>query len=432
MVEHARPSERTTSEQTAIVVENLFRRESGRLTAMLLGVFGLEQYNAIEDAVQESLVRALNTWPYYGVPDNPAGWLYQTARRTIIDSVRHNRRAKVKKADIAAYQKQLKTLPEAEDVLADFERDSQLRVLFICAHPRLSKELQLALALKMIGGFGVTEISHAILASPEAIKRRISRAIATLRAVKAPCEFPAQRDLPARVDTVLATIYLMFNEGYKAARGSRLMRPELCHEAVRLAELLLDGLAEERPTIDALLALMYLNLARFPSRMGNLGDLLPIEEQDRTRWDQSLIARGIVHLRRSSVGDVVSRYHIEAAIAACHCAASECSLTDWRRILQLYDQLVTLVPTPIVRLNRSVAIFKTGDTREAFAALTEIEGEKEMNGYYLFHVVRGEFLAKLGDYPAAYEALTTAMGLCQNRIEYDLLLKKRQRLTMPR
>ena len=272
----------------------------------------------------------------------------------------------------------------------------------------------------------------ALVGGLSAIKRRIGRALATLRSAETVCELPAQRDLPARINTVLTTIYLMFNEGYKAARGHRLMRPELCYEAIRLAELLPSGLPGERPTIDALLSLMYLNLARFPARTADLGYLLPMEDQDRTRWDQSLIARGILHLIRSSVGNMVSRYHIEAAIAACHCAASEYQLTDWQRILQLYDQLATLVPTPIVRLNRSVAIYKACGSHAALDVLNEIEADKAMAGYYLFHAVRAEFLADLGDHLAACEAITTAMTLCQNRVEYDWLVNKRQRLTMPR
>ncbi len=416
----------------AILVENLFRRESGRLTAKILSVFGLEHYNAIEDAVQESLLRALDTWPYYGVPANPAGWLYQTARRVMLDALKHGRLVNAKNAQVAAYYAQFENLPNDHDVVEEYQRDSQLRVIFLCAHPRLTRELQLTLTLKMVGGFGVTEISQALLAAPVAVKRRISRALAILRATDAPCELPGAAELSSRIDAVLTTIYLMFNEGYKAAAGQRLTRPELCQEAVRLAELLLDGFPDLRPVIDALLALMYLNLGRIAARTGDLGDLLPMEQQDRTRWDQSLIARGILHLRRSADGDMVSRYHIEAAIAACHCAAAEYHLTDWPRIVQLYDQLATLVPTPIVRLNRSVAIFKARSTREAFEALQEIGHDTAMAGYYLFHAVRGEFLANIGDHPAAYEALTTAMKLCHNRIEYDLLAKKRQRLKVLR
>lgn len=421
---------RSTSKQTAIVIENLFRRESGRLTAVLLRTFGIQHLNAIEDAVQEALLRALNVWPYHGIPRDPAAWLYQTARRVMLDALKHGRLVHAKNAQVAAYYAQLENLPNDHDVVEEYQRDSQLRVIFLCAHPRLTRELQLTLTLKIVGGFGVTEISQALLAAPVAVKRRISRALAILRATDAPCELPGAADLHSRIDAVLTTMYLMFNEGYKAAAGPRLTRPELCQEAVRLAELLLDGFPDQRPIIDALLALMYLILGRIAARTGDLGDLLPMEQQDRTRWDQSLIARGILHLRRSADGDMVSRYHIEAAIAACHCAATEYHLTDWPRIVQLYDQLATLVPTPIVRLNRSVAIFKARSTREAFEAIQEIGHDTAMAGYYLFHAVRGEFLANIGDHPAAYEALTTAMKLCHNRIEYDLLVKKRQRLNV--
>lgn len=427
-----RPDAATRSNPTTGLIENLFRREYGRLTAILLRTFGMQHLNAIEDAVQEALLRALSVWPYYGLPRDPTAWLYQTARRVMLDVLKHGRLVNAKNAQVAAYHKLFENLPADHEVLEAYQRDSQLRVIFLCAHPQLSRELQLTLTLKMVGGFGVTEISQALLASPAAVKRRISRALAILRATDAPCDLPGAADLNSRMDAVLTTIYLMFNEGYKAAAGKRLTRPELCEEAVRLAELLLDGFPDRRPIIDALLALMYLNLGRFAARTGDLGDLLPMEEQDRKRWDQSLIASGILHLRRSAVGDLVSRYHIEAAIAACHCAAGEYRLTDWPRILHLYDQLATLAPTPIVRLNRSVAIFKARGAREAFEALKEIGDEKAMDGYYLFHAVRGEFLANLGDFPAACEALTTAIHLCHNQIECDLLVKKRQRLTMPR
>src|SRR5688572_21368617 len=305
------------------IAADFFRHEGARLVAVLTGQLGVHRLQLAEDVVQEALVRAMQTWPYSGVPDNPAAWLTRTAKNLALDHLRREQRFRDKENGIA--QEHERWL--AEPVSAGDEReplaDDRLRMMFVCFHPQLSTESQTALALRTLCGFSPGEIAAAFLTTEAAISKRLVRARQRIRELALPFAVPDPHELPARLRGVLGTIYLLFNEGYKASSGERLVREELCHEAIRLAQLLMEHETIRQPQTHALLALMLLNAARLPARTDPVGNLLRLHEQNRGAWDQAMIQRGMHHLGLAAVGDAVSEYHLQAGIAACHSNAAD-------------------------------------------------------------------------------------------------------------
>ena len=338
------------------LTDHLFRQEAGKLISVLSGIFGINRLQLAEDVVQESLIRALRTWPYTGVPKNPAAWLTQTAKNLALDLIRREKLFHDKEPQIIAFMEQWPSESSESPMFENEIRDGRLRLMFACCHPLLPPEAQTALALKTLCGFGVGEIAKAFLTSEAAIAKRLTRARQRIRELHIPFEIPAGDELSNRLDGVLQTLYLLFNEGYKASSGEHLIREELCQEAIRLASLLAEHPTGNRPRTHALIALMLLNAARLPARTDSEGNILRLKEQDRLTWDQTMIARGMFHLSKSADGDELSTYHLQAAIAACHCVATNYESTDWRKILSLYDQLLELDNSPIVALNRTVAV----------------------------------------------------------------------------
>lgn len=389
------------SGQIQQVVEHLFRHEAGRIVSTLTGIFGLNNLHLAEDVVQEALARALQTWPYYGVPPNPPAWIMQVARNLALDVVRREKNFSTKESEITALMEQLNpgrndpVFPETE--LAD----DRLRMMFTCCHPAIPPEAQVALALKILCGFGSSEIASAFLTTDAAIAKRLTRARQKIRSAGIAYEIPAGAELQRRLDAVLQTLYLLFNEGHKASCGEKLVRAELCHEAIRLASLLAEHPAGNRPATQALLALMLLNGARLPTRVDAAGNLLRLREQDRARWDRGMIARGMFHLARSAAGDEISEYHLQAGIAACHCAAPDYDHTDWPQILSLYDRLMERDDSPVIALNRAVALANVQGPQAGLDALGSIRGRRELKNYYLLYAVRGEFKAQLKDFENA-------------------------------
>src|SRR5438477_230516 len=333
------------------------------MVAILTRIFGIEHLNLAEDVVQEALVRALQTWPYYGIPKNPSAWIMQVSRNLALDVVRRERVFRDKEAEIVRLMEHKNPAPD-EAVFPDQElKDDRLRMMFACCHPLVASEAQVALALKTLCGFSTLEIGRAFLTREAVIAKRLTRAKQKIREARISFEIPAGREISQRLDGVLQTLYLLFNEGYKASGGEKLIREELCHEAIRLAALLAEHPAGNQPRTHALLALMLLNGARLLTRIDGAGNILRLQDQDRADWNGPMIARGFFHLAQSAAGDELNEYHLQAGIAACHCAAKDYPSTDWPQILSLYDRLTELNDSPVVALNRAVAVPHTHGPR---------------------------------------------------------------------
>ena len=317
-----------------------------------------------------------------------------------------------RKTDIAGFF--ARQAPGDLDLSKDEIADDSLRMMFVCCHPQIPREAQVALALRTLCGFSVAEIASAFLTTEAAIAKRLTRAKQRIRSARIAFEIPAGEELTARLNGVLQTLYLLFNEGYKASVGERLIREELCQEAIRLTELLAGHAAGNQPKCQALLALMFLNAARLPARTDAEGNILRLKEQDRSRWDKPMIARGMFHLAQSASGSEISEYHLQAGIAACHCAASNFEDTDWRQILSLYDRLVELDDSPVVALNRAVAVANVHGPAAGIAAVKSIRNCKELQSYYLLYAVLGEFEARLGRPQSAASYFRPSSGANRN------------------
>jgi RNA polymerase sigma factor (sigma-70 family) len=408
------------------LAEHLFRHESGKLVSVLTGIFGIERLQMAEDVVQEALIRALQTWPYYGIPKNPAAWLTQTAKNLALDLLRREKLFQDKEPRIIAFIEQSSGEKDAPDsVLFDNEiKDGRLRLMFACCHPLVPQESQTALALKTLCGFSPGEIAKSFLTSEAAIAKRLTRARQKIRELGIPFEIPTGEDLSLRLDGVLQTIYLLFNEGYKASSGENLVREELCSEAIRLATALAEQPACNQPRTQALLALMLFNAARLPGRVDSDGTVLRLKEQDRSCWNQPMISRGMLHLANSAAGSELTTYHLQAGIAACHCSATDYESTDWARILSFYDQLVVLDDSPIIALNRAVAIAQVNGPGAGIEAVQAIRNRESLDSYYLLYAVLADFEAQLNQFESAAENLRTAIRLTGLKSEQTLLANR--------
>src|SRR5437773_1438764 len=408
------------------LVEHLFRRESGKMVATLTGIFGIEHLNLAEDVVQEALARALQTWPYRGVPENPAAWIMRASHNLALDVVRREKVFRAKEAEITRLMERDGSAPTTA-IFSEHEiADDRLRMMFVCCHPVIPAEAQVALALKTLCGFNVPEISHAFLTTEAAIAKRLTRAKQKIQEAQIPFEIPTGDELTRRLDSVLHSLYLLFNEGYKASSGENLVREELCNEAIRLTELLAKHRAGNQPKTHALLALMLLNAARTSARQDDEGNLLRLEEQDRTRWDQPMIERGMSHLRESASGEAVSEYHLQAGIAACHATAKDYSLTNWGRILSLYDRLMEFDDSPVIALNRAVAIANSHGPQAGLEAVRAIRDHEKLASYYLFYSVIGELEMRMNNREAAGQQFRKAFELAETKSERAFLLKRLQ------
>jgi RNA polymerase sigma factor (sigma-70 family) len=406
------------------LADHLFRHEAGRLVSVLTGIFGFDRLHLAEDVVQEALVRALQTWPYYGIPKNPAAWLTQTAKHLTLDLLRREKLFQDKQPQITAFVEQWSDGSSDEAPALDGEiKDDRLRLMFACCHPSIPLEGQTALALKTLCGFSPGEIAKAFLTTEVAINKRLVRTRQKIRELEIHFEIPAGPELMERLDGVLQTLYLLFSEGYKASSGDRLVKEELCFEAIRLGSLLAEHPAGNQPGTHALLALMLLNAARLRGRIDAEGNLLRLREQDRAVWDANLIGRGMLHLARSAAGDEITAYHLEAGIAAAHCAGDYAS-TDWPGILALYDRLVALNDSPIVALNRAVAIAEVRGPRAGIEAISAMRNRRSLESYYLLHAVLADFETRLGNFETAAAYLRTALRFTEVTSEQALLTER--------
>ena len=406
------------------LVEHLFRHESAKMIATLTRIFGIEHLSLAEDVVQEALSRALETWPYRGIPEKPSAWIMRASRNLALDVIRRQKSFRAKEAEIAQLMERDGSAGETATFSEHEITDDRLRMMFVCCHPVIPSEAQVALALKTLCGFSVPEISHAFLTTEAAIAKRLTRAKQKIEEARVPFEIPAGDELARRLDSVLQSLYLLFNEGYKASSGEKLVRGELCEEAIRLTELLAQHPAGNHPKTHALLALMLFNAARLAAREDDRGNLLRLEEQDRTRWDQAMIARGMSHLRESAAGGVVSEYHLQAGIAACHATAKDYQSTDWARILSLYDRLMEFDDSPVVALNRAVAVANVHGAKTGLEAVRAIRDSKKLDSYYLLYAVIGELEMRLNNREAAAQEFRKAFELTETKSERAFLLKR--------
>jgi RNA polymerase sigma factor (sigma-70 family) len=415
------------------VLEHLFRHEAGKVVSTLTRNFGVARLKLAEDVVQEALVKALQTWPYYGIPQNPAAWITQVAKNLAIDVIRREKVFRNKEITISRFIEQGAASSAAEDSTLSGEQisDDTLWMMFMCCHPLVPQEAQVALALKTLCGFSPAEIARAFLTSEAAIAKRLTRAKQKIRKASIPFELPAGEELTQHLDGVLQTLYLLFNEGYKASGGKNLIRKELCHEAIRLGSLLAEHPVGNRPRSHALLALMLLNGARLPSRVDTDGNILRLKEQDRSCWDQAMIARGLFHLMQSTGGDEISRYHLQAGISACHCAATDYESTDWPRILSLYDLLIDMDDSPVVALNRAVAVSNVHGPKAGIVAVEAIRNREQLNSYYLLYAVLGEFESLLSNRQAAINYFRKSLELATIKSEMKFLSKRLRALEDP-
>ncbi|HET6700798.1 MAG TPA: DUF6596 domain-containing protein [Gemmatimonadaceae bacterium] len=383
------------------LVDHLFRHEAARMTATLARILGPGRIELIEDVVQEALLAALGRWPRDGIPANPTAWLVQVAKHRALDVLRRERlleerESRVREA-IAQWGDGDAALVADDPVIVD----DQLRMIFICCHPAIPADSRVTLTLKLAGGFGASEIARAFLAEETAIHQRLVRAKRRIREAGLAFEMPEGAEISERLDSVLDVLYAMFTEGHTAHAGDELVRRDICEEAMRLGALLLRHPALARPAVHALMALFHLHAARFETRVDSEGELLLLAEQNRSRWDRAHIAAGVRHLEWAASGDVVTRYHLEAELAACHTLAPSWEATNWVRIVELYDAMLASIQSPVVALNRAIAVAEVSGPEAGLSDLRALSGQSVLSRYPPYEAAIGEMLRRLGRHQEA-------------------------------
>jgi len=405
-------------------IDAVWRIESARLIAGLTRL--VRDVGLAEEFAQDALVAALEQWPESGVPDNPGAWLMAIAKRRAIDHFRRNERLERKREELSREleAQQETAVPGVDAAIDDDIGDDLLRLVFMACHPVLSTEARLALTLRLLGGLTTEEIARAFLVPEPTVAQRIVRAKRTLAKKRVPFEVPQGGELTARLSSVLEVIYLVFNEGYSATAGDDWIRPALCEEALRLGRILAE-LVPKEPEVHGLVALMEIQASRLRARIGPSGEPILLLDQDRARWDQLLIRRGLAALERAEqLGGALGPYTLQAAIAACHARALTATETNWMRIAALYEALAQLTPSPVVELNRAVALGMAFGPAAGLEIVDALTSEPTLRGYHLLPSVRGDLLAKLGRFDEARAEFERAASLTRNNRERDLLLER--------
>ena len=417
-----------TASDTHRAIDAVWRIESARLIAGLARI--VRDVGQAEDLAQDALVAALERWPVTGVPDNPGAWLMATAKHRAIDAMRRTALLQRKHEEIGhELETRQQMTPDFDTAIDDHIGDDLLRLVFVSCHPVLSLEAQVALTLRLLGGLTTDEIARAFLVGEPTIAQRIVRAKRTLADARVPFEVPRGAEFNARLASVLQVIYLVFNEGYSATAGDDWMRPALCEDAMRLGRVLV-GLVPAEPEAHGLVALMELQASRAHARLNASGEPVLLLEQDRRRWDRLLIHRGLSALARAEeLGGARGTYALQAAIAACHARAATAADTEWARIVTLYDALLDVAPSPVVQLNRAVAVTMAFGPAAGLSIVDALASEPALASYHLFPSVRGDFLAKLGRHDEARREFERAASLTRNTRERTLLLARAAALT---
>jgi len=413
-----------TESATHRAIDAVWRIESAKLIAGLTRI--VRDVGLAEDLAQDALLIALEKWPETGVPDNPGAWLMATAKHRAIDKLRRSKLVDRKHEELGYEMEshQETAAPDLDAAIDDNVGDDLLRLVFISCHPVLSTEARVALTLRLLGGLTTVEIARAFLVPEPTIAQRIVRAKRTLSDAHVPFEVPRGDELAARLSSVLGVVYLIFNEGYSATAGDSWTRPALCEEALRLGRILAE-LTPQEPEVHGLVALMEIQASRLRARVSPTGKPVVLLDQDRSRWDHMLVRRGLAALERAEkLGGTAGPYALQAAIAACHARAKTASETDWPRIAALYDALGRIAPSPIVELNRSVAVSMAFGPAAGLVIVDRLMSEPSLEGYHLLPTVRGDFLAKLGRNEEARAELERAASLTRNTTERDLLLER--------
>ena len=402
------------------VLTEVFRREHGRLMAVLVRACG--DFDLAEDALQDAAAEATRRWEIDGVPDNPSGWMVTVARRKAIDRIRRDQRFASRLNALGALFEAQEGITPAEDE-SDALGDDRLRLIFTCCHPAIAVDGQVALALRTLGGLSTAEVARAFLVSEATMAQRIVRAKRKIHDAKIPYRVPPPEALPERLNSVLSVIYLIFNEGYAGTAGEELVRVDLADEAIRLGRTLAELLPRE-PEVHGLVGLMLLHHSRRNARVDAAGDFVALDQQDRSRWEVSMIDEGLEAVERAFALGQVGHYSIQAAIGAVHARSIRAEETDWRQIAALYEVLEMLQPTSVVRFNRAAAVGMAEGPAAGLAMLDVLSGDATLSGYHLYHAARADFLRRDGEHDLAAEAYRIALDLCQNDVERRYLQRR--------
>ena len=418
----------STDEPVQQLTDHLFRNESKRMVSILTKIFGIENLETAEDVVQDTLLQAMNIWKLKGIPDNPSGWLFRVAKNKAIDIIRRNKHSVqfdfTDKEKILLTSEYTLTTAMENFWKEEFIKDDLLRMMFACCHPEISKENQITLILKTLCGFSTAEIAKAFLTNEETISKRIYRTKEFFRQHKIKLEIPSLNEINNRTDSVLNTIYLLFNEGYNSTNSEDLIRKDVIAEAMVLCKLLAENDHTQLPEVFALMALMCFHSSRSDSRLTTEGEIILLPMQDRKKWNAALIDEGNEYMNKAATGDAVSSYHIEAAIAFEHCSAKFFRDTNWKKILGYYEWLCRIAPSPINELNRTIAVMELYGATIALEQLETIKDKKKLESYYLYYSLFGEIHSRLNNLPAAKKYFETAIGLTHSDKEQKMLRNK--------
>ena len=411
------------------IVDHLFRHESGKMIAVLTRIFGIHNLEMAEDVVQEAFLKATQIWKF-DLPDNPSAWLMKVAKNKALDVIRRQHNFRQYSREVGSRLQQ-----ETENTIDQFFHDaeisdSQLRLIFTCCHPLLKEEDQVALTLKTISGFGTREIAKALLTNDDTIQKRLYRAKQFIQEKNIEFEIPAGKELNKRLETVNSVLYLLFNEGYNSTKSDELIQYDLCAEAMRLCKILTEHPSVTSYTSQALLSLMCFHAARFNSRLDENNSIILLAQQDRSKWNHELIKIGSYYLNLSSQGSTISVYHIESAIAAEHSSTKDFENTNWKRLLQLYDLLLQVKPSPMVELNRAVVFAEIGQVQTAIETILSIAKiDQLLNSQYIYSAVLGDLYKRINDTERATEYLLEAFRLTTSDAEKELITKKLREVT---
>ncbi len=410
------------------LADHLFRHEAGKMVSVLTKLFGTENLETAEDVVQQTFIDAMQIWILKGIPDNPSAWLFHVAKNKAIDVIRRNKHSQqydFNDSDRVLLKSEYTLAPVMENIWKEeLVKDDMLRMMFACCHPEISEENQITLILKTLCGFSTTEISKAFLTSEDNVSKRLYRTKEFFRKNKIKLEIPSVNELKTRTDAVLNAIYLLFNEGYNSTNSEELIRQDMIEESMLLCRLLTENSNTQQPETFALMALICFHASRSSSRLTNKGEIILLPNQDRSKWDSELILLGNFYMNRAASGNIVSSYHIEAAIAYEHCSAGSFEETNWKKILELYEWLCKISPSPITELNKAAVILHLSGPSSALTALQNIKDKNKLESFYLYYSLQGEIYSMLNDKDRSKQFFETAILMTQSEREKKFLKEK--------